>query len=193
MHGNLSLSDNELILKAQQGSLEAFEELVQRHDKRVMSIALTYTRNVDDAKDIYQEAFIRVYKALSKFSFRSEFSTWMYRIVTNVCLTYHSQRKKYQFTTIDEHRDDEQRTAYAVPIAVEPQQDQHVINSEISMKIHQSMESLSPQQKMVFTMKHMQGYKIREIASMMNCTDGTVKKHLFTACERMRKQLKDLM
>ncbi len=190
----MSLSDNELILKAQQGSLEAFEELIQRHDKRVMSIALTYTRNHDDAKDIYQDACIRMYKALSKFSFRSEFSTWMYRIVTNVCLTYHSQRKKFQsFDNNKYSYDDEQRETHIDRLSVEPAQDQHVMNTEISLHIQKSVESLSPQQKIAFTLKHMQGYKIREIAAMMNCTDGTVKKHLFTACDKMRKQLKDLI
>ena len=193
MRDNLSPSDNELVLKAQQGGVEAFEELVQRHDRRVMSIALSYTRNVDDAKDIYQESFLRAYRGLPKFSFKSEFATWMHRIATNVCLTYHSQRKNNQRFINEKQDDDDNNRQLPEPVSHEPQQDQQVMNSEISGKISASMEHLSPQQKLVFTMKHMQGYKIREIASMINCTEGTIKKHLFTACERMRRQLKDLM
>ncbi len=192
MHEQPLLSDDELILKAQRGDLEAFEQLVYRHDRRVMSIALTHTRNEDDAKDILQEVFVRVYRALPKFSFKSAFSTWMYRIVTNVCLTYHSRSTKHPQVSLDELRENDGAQQRSWADAIMDDQSHNSNNFDISMQIHKSMNSLSPQQKMVLTLKHLHGYKIREIAVLMNCAEGTVKKHLFTAIGRMRRQLKEL-
>lgn len=192
MHERPLVSDDELILKAQRGDLEAFEQLVYRHDRRVMSIALTHTRNEDDAKDILQEVFVRVYRALPKFSFKSEFSTWMFRIVTNVCMTYHSRRTKHPQVSLDELRENDGSQQHSRADAIMNDHPHNSNNFDISMQIQRGMNSLSPQQKMVLTLKHFHGYKIREIAVLMNCAEGTVKKHLFTAIARMRRQLKEL-
>jgi RNA polymerase sigma-70 factor (ECF subfamily) len=89
-----ALNDTELVRSAQQGDMNAFEELVYRHDKEVFAIAARYVNRAEDAKDIYQEVFLQVYRGLSKFRFQSEFSTWLYRITTNVCLTHQDRRKK---------------------------------------------------------------------------------------------------
>lgn len=85
--------DNELILKAQAGDMGAFTELVQRHDRNVLALAARYVNNVEDAKDIFQEVMIKVYRGLPGFQFRSEFSTWIHRITVNACLT-HKRRSK---------------------------------------------------------------------------------------------------
>ena len=87
-------TDNELIQAAQRGDMVAFEQLVFRHDKQVLSIAARYVTSAEDAKDIYQEVFIRVYRGLRKFRYRSEFATWLHRITTNVCLTHRTKQKK---------------------------------------------------------------------------------------------------
>ncbi|HVN49109.1 MAG TPA: RNA polymerase sigma factor [Bacteroidota bacterium] len=188
-------ADTELIVQAQRGNMNAFEELVQRYDKRVFTIAAGYVRSADDAKDIYQEVFLRVYKGLSKFELRSEFSTWLYRITTNVCLSHRSNGKRLAHTSLDELSQDEEGQPYALKdsIAGDELTDRHTHNEEISERVQQAMNKLSPKQRMVFTLKHYEGYKLKEIAAMLNCTEGTVKKYLFEATARMRGQLKDLV
>ena len=89
----MQLNDTDLIVQAQKGDQSAFEELVYRYDRNVLSIALKYALNEDDAKDLYQEVFIRVYRGLKNFRFQSEFSTWLFRITTNVCLTSRGRSK----------------------------------------------------------------------------------------------------
>ena len=84
----MTLNDNELIIQAQNGNVMALEELIYRYDKMVLRIAMKYTGDSDDAKDIYQEVFIRVFKGLSDFQFKSEFSTWLFRITSNVCISF---------------------------------------------------------------------------------------------------------
>lgn len=186
--------DTELILKAQQGDFAAFEQLVFRYDKQVLTIAARFVRSSDDAKDIYQEVFLRVYQGLRRFKMHSEFTTWLYRITTNVCLTHRSRRKKRAHVSLDEEHEDNDGEPHAFRGAAsrEPLPDQRVIDEEISAQVRDALETLSPQQNMVFTLKHYQGLKLREIAELMECSEGTVKKHLFTATQRMRERLKNV-
>ena len=186
----MSLSDNELIIQANSGNNSAFEELVYRYDKSVLSLALNYVHNNDDAKDIYQEVFIRVYRGLKNFEMRSEFSTWLYRIATNVCLTHKSRSKKNLQLSINEEfeTDDNDSKSYEL-IATNREPDELALNAELGSLISDAVDSLSPKQKITFTLKHYEGYKIREIAEMLNCKEGTVKKYLFDAIRNLRKNL----
>lgn len=104
----MQLSDTDLIIQAQKGDQSAFEELVYRYDRNVLSITIKYANNEDDAKDLYQEVFIRVYRGIKNFKFQSEFSTWLFRITTNVCLTYKSRSKEHLRVSIDKEFDDEE-------------------------------------------------------------------------------------
>lgn len=185
-------SDTELIQQAQRGNMTAFEQLVQRYDEKVLSIAATYANNGDDAKDIYQEVFIRVYKGLQKFQYRSEFSTWLYRVAMNVCLSFSSKRKKHAFVPLNQGADEEGELPNGVTLMDESSTDQHAINMEIASRVREALDALSPQQRLVFTLRHYEGYKLKEIASMMECAEGTVKKYLFTATRRMRELLQGI-
>jgi RNA polymerase sigma-70 factor (ECF subfamily) len=189
----MALSDTELIHKAQHGDASAFEELVFRYDKRVLSIALKYVHDKDDAKDIYQEVFIRVYKSLKNFQFRSEFSTWLFRITTNVCLTFSSKANKRTNVPINDEFDEEQPDGVVLEADQDYYSPEKVFSGiEINQKINDAVETLSPKQKMIFIMKHFEGFKLREIAVMMDCQEGTAKKYLFEANHRMRKLLKNV-
>lgn len=184
--------DTELIHKAQGGDALAFEQLVYRYDKQVLSIAARYVNSAEEAKDIYQEVFLRVYRSLPKFELRSEFSTWLFRITTNVCLTHRSRRKRNSHTSIDKESDEDHGPTVSESLHSTDVADQQAEGSDIALHIQQAVELLSPKQKMVFTLKHYEGYKLREIAEMMDCAEGTVKKYLFTATQRIREELKDL-
>jgi len=186
-------NETELIMQAQRGNMNAFEQLVQRHDKRVLTIAAGYVHSADDAKDIYQEVFLRVYKGLPKFQYKSEFSTWIYRITTNVCLSHRSRKNRNSHTSLDQSVTDEDGQPHALKDTLSDTSgaDQQTYNTEIALHVEQSLKNLSPRQRMVFTMKHYEGYKLKEIAALMKCSEGTVKKYLFEATVRLRKNLKD--
>lgn len=187
--------DAELILQAQEGNALAFEQLVYRYDKQVLAIASGFTRNAEDARDIYQEVFIRVYRALKNFRGESKFSTWLHRVATNVCLTHQSQRKRHLAESLDESWNDSDAKPRPLPAALvdHGSPDRRSLDAEISSSVQKALEVLSPQQRLVFTLRHYEGYKLKEIASMMDCAEGTVKKYLFTATEKLRGQLKDLI
>ncbi len=189
----MTVTETELIINAQQGNIEAFESLIYKYDKNVLSLALKYVKNSDDAKDIYQEVFLRVFKGLKKFQFKSEFSTWLFRITTNVCLTHSSKTRKKKFVSINEENNDNDRSNEILQLPDEDNDtpDKLAEKSEIKNIVDNALESLSPKQKMIFTLKHYEGYKIREIAEIMECGEGTVKKTLFEAVHKMRNQLQN--
>jgi len=187
----MELGDADLIIQAQKGNENAFEELVYRYDRSVLSIALKYTLDEDDAKDLYQEVFIRVYRGLKNFRFESEFSTWIYRITTNVCLSYKSRSKDHLRVSINNNNDDEENEIGEARELIYDGSSPEEITSGADIReiVDEAVESLSPKQKMTFILKHYEGYKIREIAEMLNCKEGTVKKYLFEAIKNLRKKL----
>jgi len=187
----MQLSDTDLIIQAQKGDQNAFEELVYRYDRSVLSITIKYANNEDDAKDLYQEVFIRVYRGLKSFRFQSEFSTWLFRITTNVCLTYKSKSKEHLRVSIDKDYDEEENEYSTTKELVYDGSSPEEISSGANLGdiVNAAVESLSPKQKMTFVLKHYEGYKIREIAEMLNCKEGTVKKYLFDATKNLRKKL----
>jgi RNA polymerase sigma-70 factor, ECF subfamily len=187
----MTSQESYLIMNAQKGDAAAFEELIYRYDKNVLSIALRFVKNNDDAKDIYQEVFLRVFRGLKNFKFKSEFSTWLYRITTNVCLTYKQKQKKHSYVPIDNSDEDngENIESFEDENSFTPER---IFNdSEISQQVNKALENLSSRQKMIFILKHYEGYKIKEIADIINVGEGTVKKYLFEAVHKLREELQE--
>jgi RNA polymerase sigma-70 factor, ECF subfamily len=189
----MPLHDSELIYRAREGDLDAFEQLVFRYDREVLTIAARFANNADDAKDIYQEVFLRVYQGLRKFQLRSQFSTWLYRITTNVCLTHTTKRKRHLQVSVDngndENESEDHRTIELE--SIDPSPHQQAVASELKDRVNVAMAVLSSQQRLIFTLKVFQGHTFHEIASMVQCSEGTVKKHFFIATRRLRSELKD--
>jgi RNA polymerase sigma-70 factor (ECF subfamily) len=184
-------NDRELVSRAQRGEIDAFEELVHRYDRKVLSIAYSFTRDADDAKDIYQEVFVRVYRALPRFEFASEFSTWLHRIVMNVCMTHKKRAAVSAHAPLEGVSEgDLKGWAGTSPTAGVASPERLVEDGEIRRHVEEAMDTLSPKERLVFTLKQFEGFKLREIAAMMECTEGTVKRYLFAAMGKMRRRLK---
>ena len=183
-------SDNDLILRAQGGDIAAFEELVFRHDRQVLSIAARYVLRADDAKDIYQETFLRVYRGLKSFRFQSDFSTWLFRITVNVCISHRRSARKEPHLPLAEAGGEisDGGLEVAAPDGG-PGPEQLAVASDIADHVRTALDTLSPQQRAVFTLRHYEQLSLAEIAAAMGCTVGTVKRYLFTATSRLRQQL----
>jgi RNA polymerase sigma-70 factor (ECF subfamily) len=179
--------DNQLISRAQKGDNIAFEQLVMKYDRIVLNIAYGYRNSKEDAQDIYQEVFIRVYKNLSGFQFKSEFSTWLFRITTNVCISYKRKVNRPNHFSLDDENNSS--TISNIPVEDSLLPDNVFVNTEFGNKINKALNTLSPNQKMSFLLKHHEGYKIKEIAGLMSCKEGTIKKYLFEAVRKLKVQL----
>jgi RNA polymerase sigma-70 factor, ECF subfamily len=189
------VNDAELIRAAQQGDQAAFEELVRQYDQPVLRLALHLTGSEQEAKDIYQEAFLKVYRNLGSFRFECSFYTWIYRIVSNLCMDY--LRRKQVRKEDPSHRvsadGEEFDLLEQVPderAGASPEQD--LMRRELGKRIGVALTKLSPRERMVFEMKHYQGLKLRTIGEALNTTEETAKNTLFRATQKLRKALADL-
>lgn len=190
----MSKENYEIIKKAQSGDMQAFESLLKIYDRQVMNIAYSFRNSEEDARDIYQEVFLRVFRSLKGFKFNSEFSTWLFRITTNVCITYQRRKTRHVHDSLDREisKDENETTKLSDTITGNDATDNYALSMELSEHIRSAVDELPPQQKLAFTLKHYEGYKIREISDMLNCAEGTVKRYLFTATNKLREKLQFL-
>ncbi len=188
------LEDDELIRQAQRGQRESFDTLVRRYDSAVLRLGLHLLGNEQDAQDVHQEAFLKAYRHLSNFRFECSFYTWLYRIVTNLCLDALRRRKSRREdpSTVTDSSGDvmdlmsnvSDDRAGANPAA---EMERHVLH----MRIQEALAILTPRERMVFELKHYQGLKLRAIGEMLQTTEETAKNTLFRATKKLRANLKD--
>jgi RNA polymerase sigma-70 factor (ECF subfamily) len=192
------LDDRCLVAEAQAGSRAAFEELVRRYDRDVLRLALNLMRRPEDARDVYQEAFLKVYRNLHRFRFECSFYTWLYRIVTNVCLDQLRRRQARPEDQAPEsnsaHHEEGMTDFFERQREHRPGLDpeRRLLGQEIQSRLATAMELLSPRERVVFEMKHYQGLKLRAIGDALGTTEETVKNSLFRATRKLRSQLGEL-
>jgi RNA polymerase sigma-70 factor, ECF subfamily len=191
------MEEKELVEAAQQGDRTAFEALVHRYDRDVLRLALNLMKRTEDARDVYQEAFLKAYKNLHRFRFECSFYTWLYRIVTNACLDHMRRTKSRPEDQAPELPDegdaprdffDRQRELSA---SADPER--QTLGKEIKRQIAAAMERLSPRERIVFEMKHYQGLRLRAIGAALGTSEETVKNSLFRATRKLRTQLGGLL
>ncbi len=180
-----------MILQAKNGDVVAFTQLVYRHDKQVLSIAARFAGNAEDAKDIYQEVFLKVFRGIRNFRFQSALATWIHRITVNACLS-HAQRQRKISLASTEPGEGERKPAFELPDE-DARTDGRLLNQELSDRIALALQTLPPRQRLVFTMRYHHEQQLKEIARAIQCSEGTVKRYLFNATRRMREQLEDLL
>ena len=190
--------DAALVREAQAGNRAAFEELVHRYDRDVLRLALNLMKRTEDARDVYQEAFLKVYRNLHRFRFECSFYTWLYRIVTNVCLDHLRRRQARPEDQAPELRAAQQEDVSTDFFERQREQrptldpERHLLGEEIKKRLANAMERLSPRERIVFEMKHYQGLKLRAIGDALGTSEETVKNSLFRATRKLRNELGEL-
>jgi RNA polymerase sigma-70 factor (ECF subfamily) len=189
------VDDAVLIREAQQGNTEAFEELVRQYDRSVLRLAIHLTGSQEDGQDIFQEAFLRAYTNLNRYRFECSFYTWIYRIVTNLCLDHlrkRSSRNRDVTTTISPQGEIEEVLDRMPDHRPSASPERSFVGRELRDTILRAMARLSPRERMVFELKHYHGMKLRTVAGILNTTEGTIKNTLFRATHKLRTQLAEV-
>jgi RNA polymerase sigma-70 factor (ECF subfamily) len=181
-----------LVRQAQAGNRPAFEELVRRYDRDVLRLAMNLVRGSEDARDLYQEVFLRAYRNLSRFRFECSFYTWIYRIATNVCLDHLRKKNTRREEQAPQNADGETATDFfdqqmEQRAAANPER--NYLGQELGKRIDAALEGLSPRERMVFELKHYEGLRLRAIGDMLGTSEETVKNSLFRATRKMRASL----
>ena len=189
------MNDTELIREAQRGNRAAFEDLVRQYDSAVLRLAYHLTRNEQDAQDIYQEAFLKAYRYLGNFRFECSFYTWIYRIVTNLCLDLLRRRKSRredQAVTFDSSGEEIDLLTNVSDQRASANPDRELNRKFLGERIREALDKLTPRERMVFELKHFQGLKLRTIGEILNTTEETAKNTLFRATRKLRANLAEL-
>jgi RNA polymerase sigma-70 factor, ECF subfamily len=181
-----------LVREAQGGDHAAFERLVRAHDQDVLKLALRITGSESEAQDIHQETFLRVYKNLPRFRFECSFSTWIYRIATNVCMDHlRRNRNRREDCATDVNVEGEEYDVLNQVSDDRPANnpEQELLRREMGAHILSALERLSPRERMVFELKHFQGLKVRTVSEILNASEGSIKTSLFRATRKLRFRL----
>ena len=185
------MEQNEQLLlhKAKAGDIGAYEELIDAYLKKVFNLAFRIIGNYDDAADLAQETFVRIFKAISKFKEESSFSTWIYRITTNVCLDEIRKRKNKKILSLDEdiHMDDGDMKRQVESDEIGPEQNAE--REEVRRIVNDAINMLPEDQRVVITLRDIDGMSYEEISETLKCPGGTVKSRI----NRARVALKNIL
>lgn len=169
--GETGPSDHELVRRAQVGEEDAFRLLVERHQQRAFRVARQMVPNREDATDLAQEAFLRVFRSLERFDFQHEFTTWLYRIVTNLAIDHLRKRRPVASGQAD---DDEPGAPEPVDESV-PSPSAGLEQAEVAVRVRECIDSLAPHFRSVLALRELEGLPCTEIARIVGATHVTVR------------------
>ncbi len=172
--------ERQLIIKAQEGSHEAFRALVEMYMKPAYDLAFSFVNDHDDAEDVTQDCFVKVFHFIKSFRLEAGFSTWLYRIVTNASLDRLKQRKRKASRQV-RIEDPEMLPVENNPGSMD--------NLDLSIHIERALHELPTLQRAVVILRHIDGLPTRTVSEILKCSEGTVKTHLHRGLKKMRSLL----
>lgn len=179
----------QLVKRVKTGERAAFDCFVDKYKGKAFALAFNIIGNYEDARDVLQEAFIKAYMNINNFREDSNFYTWFYRILVNLCRDF-LRKKSAQKRVLAEplkKQDSEEETVDVADTSPDPSQ--AALNKEIKETVDKAIDLLPEKQKIAFILKYIQGMRLNEIAQMLDCNESTVKVHLFRAVRNLQKSL----
>ncbi len=179
------IPDDVYVHKTVEGDAEAFNELVNRHHTKIYGLAYRILGNTEDAADATQETFLEAYKSIKSFQFQSQFGTWLYRIGINTCQQY-IRKAQSRERTLTAYTDEVEIRGIA---SEEYSPERMMLKKEQNQIVQDAINRLPPKQREVVTLFYMQHLKYREIAEVLNCSEGTVASRLNQALKNLKVKL----
>jgi RNA polymerase sigma-70 factor (ECF subfamily) len=180
------LSDEELCQNVAKGDAQAFELLVERHQARAYRLACSILGSEAEARDVSQDAFIRLYEAADRFDGRSRFSTWFYRVLVNLCIDYKRRDKWWRKLVPLSGPGDEPDAPTIDPASSEPGPEDTAMLGQSTLKLREALDRISPNQRIAVLLQ-----ASREIAEVLKCSENTARVHIHRGLIQLRKLLKD--
>lgn len=183
----MDATEKNLVDLSAEGDVEAFEKLIQSHQKKVYNIALRMTKNPEDAQELAQDTFIRAFIAIKKFRGESSFSTWLYRIAMNVCTDFLRKRNKAVVISIDQGAiGSESEQPIQLPEDA-PGPDELSEKRQLKQLVRQAMDSLSAEHRQVLILRDLMDLSYRDIANTLSVSEGTIKSRINRAREGLKQ------
>src|SRR5262245_32567799 len=185
--------EQELVKRARNGDLAAYDELVQRYQQRIYATVYHMTSNHEDANDLAQEAFIKGFQALKSFKGGSSFYTWVYRIAVNKTINFLKQRKNRSQMSLNDLDFNAEHDPDLVALISDKTPRREAGLTELQEKLNEAMQRLSEPHRLVVALHDVQGLSHDEIAKIMECNIGTVRSRLFYARQQLQAYLSDYL
>lgn len=182
-------TDAEVIAAVLRGDVDRYAELVTRYQPAAWKLAYSFVGNWDDAKELSQNGFVKAYQHLRGFRKQAKFSTWLYRIVVNECKDFFKRKaRRPRMASLGSDEDPDDAIVFEV---ADPTGDPSDVlaTRELARRVQGAIGGLAGRQHTAFRLHHLNGLSLEETADVMKCRVGTVKAHLFRACERLRAAL----
>ena len=177
------LFENEIIRSVLRGNVNDFEKLVAAYEKNVYNIALRMVGDPEDAADMTQETFIKAYRALSSFRGDSKFSSWLYRIASNVCLDFLRSRSRHPQVSLSTVDEDDRATLELPDMRQNPEEQ---LMKKLGLEaVRRGLEQLPEQQRQILVLRELGGLSYAELAQTLGLEEGTVKSRIFRARKRL--------
>jgi RNA polymerase sigma-70 factor, ECF subfamily len=186
------IEDCALVREAQGGDHAAFEQLIRIHDQTVLRLALRITGSPIEAQDVYQETFLRAFRKLRSFRCECTFSTWIYRIATNVCLDHlrkRHNRKETSGTRVDVDGEEHDLSNQVSDDRATSNPEQQLLRRELGAQIALALTRLTPRERIIFELKHYQGLRLRTVSEILSSSEGSIKSGLFRGTQKLRLYL----
>ena len=189
----MNASDTDIIDAVVGGDVDRYAEIVSRYQKAAWKLAYGFVRNMEDAKDVSQMAFVKAYRNLLRFRRGSKFSTWLFRIIVNESKDYlrRKVRQPMPMTGVSSPDADEPVLFEVTDPSGGP--DDAAANQELAGNLSKAIDGLPVKQREAFILHHVHGLELKEVSEVMGCRLGTVKAHVFRACETLRIRLAPLL
>jgi RNA polymerase sigma-70 factor (ECF subfamily) len=176
-------AEQQAIAAVRRGESEAYEILVTKYGRRVVSIAWGFVRNAADAEDLAQEAFVKAFRTIDRFREGEPFGPWVYRIVTNLALDVVKHRTRFRHEEI----------STSMPAGRRDDTDLPARSGELARRIDAAIESLPDMQRVVARLSLVEGFDHAAVAEMLGLSEGTVRSHLSLARKKLKEVLADLV
>jgi RNA polymerase sigma-70 factor (ECF subfamily) len=188
--------DAALVARCLKGETEAFEQLVRRHEKRMINIAYRMTGNFEEACEVVQDAFVSAYRNLKSFKGAARFSTWLYSIVANHSrnsLKRMKAKRKREPVSVDDPVLAEEGAVQVEHASDSPTALEELERKEVQQRVQGCIDALDVEFKEVIVLRDIQGFRYEEIAGMLGLAAGTVKSRIFRARDAVRECLKKVL
>jgi RNA polymerase sigma-70 factor (ECF subfamily) len=181
------LPDEQVVAFCQRGETKYFEILVRRYMEKAFHIALNFTRNTEEAKDLSQDAFLRAFTRIKQFDGRSSFYTWFYRLVVNICLDFTRRKNKIKWESLEAASDGAPERPELTDVSLLPED--VTMAREAKRRADRTLETMPNKQRTAFLLRNHQGLSIADIAKVMKTTEATVRVYLHRAVSALRQSL----
>lgn len=168
--------DGDLVRQTLKGSLEAFDQLMLRYQQLIYKIALGFARERDQAMDLTQTVFLKAFERLGSLSDQAQFKAWLIRITYNECIGWQRSQRFHEPLSEVSHA-----------VGLDPDQDTWLLEGESRGRLAQMLALLNPKHRLALVLKYLEGLPIREIATILQCSEGVVKNMLYRGIQRMAR------